>query len=244
LGAVLKVCGLIVGLAVVLTAGGIADAQKVVRAPVAEDFAPSVKVSGEVLVGVVIGSLAGSADPRKLVVPSTKETAGQPLCFAAKTRDGQYVAGARLPSGVVPGEDFVIEPERPWKHLAALAAYSFGDFATLVRLGSDCTMNAKAPVMPVRYPSSGTPQLFVFINTQRSLSATATVEWGDGRRATGTCKSADLAQVRSAAFDMVCTIALPESQAGDAKLTISRRARMGTATDVVDLKLPPAVVRR
>lgn len=226
------------GLILILGLNLVAEAQRVVRAPVLEDFAPSVKVSGSVLVGAAIGSLAGSADPRKLVVPASTASAGASLCFTARTRDGQYTAEAHLSKQAVPSEDFFIEPEGSWKHLAALSAYSFGDFATLVRVSDDCAMNPKAPVMPVRYPSTGAPALFVFINSQRALSASVAVQWKDGRRATGACETFNAARERSTAFDMICTVSLPSAPEGEAELSIARRARMGPATDVVPLRMP------
>jgi hypothetical protein len=236
----MKAVGCSLVLAAVVLLGGQAQAQKVVRAPVAEDFAPSVKVSGDILVGVVIGSLAGAADPRKLVVTSTPGTAGMPVCFNAKTRDGQYAADAHLPRQVVPGEDFILQPEDNWKHLNALSSYSFQDFATLVRVGNDCALNRKALIVPVRYPSAGARELTVFVNSARSLSATVSLVLADGQALTGKCDKAETAKIRSTAFDMVCKVALPAAARGEAELAISRRARMGNAKDTFRVALPDA----
>jgi hypothetical protein len=230
----------LLALAVAIYAAGGAQAQTVVRAPVAEDFAPSVKVSGDILVGVVLGSLLGAADPRKLVVTSTRGTAGMPVCFNAKTRDGQYSADARLPRQVVPDGDFVLEPEDKWKHLSALSAYTFADFATLVRVGEDCALNRKALIAPVRYPSADARKLTVFVNSARSLSASISLVLPGGQTVPGKCNKADTAKIRSTAFDMVCELTLPASAQGEAELAISRRARMGTAKDTFRVVLPDA----
>jgi hypothetical protein len=206
---------------------------------VREDYASSVKVSGGILVGLVIGPLSGVADPHAVRVPLGLFVKPTLVCIAAKTRDGQYWSEATFTApGHATGYGFML-PQTPWRFITELKRYQRADYAVLARYGPDCNIDPAAPYLPVRYEGPAL-QLTAALNLPRAISWNARLAVAGGSTVPGQCAEAP-SNVRATAYNIVCTFDLSgvSHDPSTADLVLDRRERTGERTDSFVIRLVP-----
>ena len=212
--------------------------QALIEVDVEEDFSERVAVSGSMVVGAMLGALSGEADTSGLVLNFPAGSANGQACFSSKTRDGQYWSQAvvALPEGH--SGTSKLTPKNGWQYLDELALYSQSDFAAIVRLGQACRIDPDAPILPVQVGNEPEAQLNIALNVQRAFRVSAQLRAGSDASLDGVCAKPE-GDVRSTAFNYLCTFTLPDDwQKGEAELIINRRTRVGRRSDTVSLIIP------
>ena len=213
-------------------------AQTLLTAEVEEDFSERVAVSGSMVVGAMLGSLSGEADTSGLVFNFPAASTDRQACFSSKTRDGQYWSQAvvALPEGHSGASK--LAPKNGWQYLEELALYNQSDFAAIIRLGQECRIDPDAPILPVQVGNEPEAQLNIALNVQRAFRVSAQLRAGSDASLDGVCAKPE-GDVRSTAFNYLCTFTLPDDwQKGEAELIINRRTRVGRRSDTVSLIIP------
>ncbi|MEH6809406.1 MAG: hypothetical protein V7651_11165 [Hyphomonas oceanitis] len=216
-----------------------ASAQSAIVAPIEEDFAPSVSVSGNLFVGMIQGTFDGATELNRLRIPNFSSHASTG-CLVAKTRDGQFWARSKfdLPAGR--DKSFAFNPEGGWKHDEELVDYQLSDFALIIRMGDDCLMDPEAPAIPARFSGGSDSQITLMINSQRAISGKARLTLVSGEVSEASCARSVTSNVRSTAFDMTCVFAVDAKAIGQGEIELSRRMRTGSRTDRITVYLPDA----
>ena len=226
--------GLAVLFFIVFSAAMTASAQTALTVEVKEDFATSVNVSGTVITGLMIGSQE-VPDPSGLTFRINEE-AKVHACLQARTRDGQYWAESVFDIPAKQGAVFSISPRDGWRHLSKLSKYGENDFAALLRVGKDCDIVTDAPLMPVFAQQNSPRKLRVVINSQRAIRLSAELESRSGEIHQAHCAKPDTRQIRSTAFDYICTFDIFSE--GTSVLTLRRRMRTSSTTDRYEVHIP------
>lgn len=203
-----------------------------------EDFASAARVSGGILVGLVVGPMSGRANPRDVRIPLSPFAKPTAVCVTAKTRDGQYWAQAIFTAPPHTAGFGFMQPQPDWQFIDQLRAYRRSDFAVLARYGVDCDIDPAAPYLPISY--GGAPlRLTASINVQRAISWNTRLVFAANASVRGDCEESPLG-VRATAFNLVCAFDLTTVPPGTmtAELVLDRHERTGDRSDSFTVRLP------
>lgn len=188
--------------------GLIAEAQKPLGAGILtgefkEEMSSDVEVSGQILVGMWIGSAAAPLDLENLRVRlenGAKRKKPLNVCITASTRDGLYFGQGTFSTTANARGVFLVVPKEGWRFRQRLEQYVALDFAPLMFVGRQCEDLDGARVTPSILDAEG-QDIVVAINSRRAVQLDAWFSFGD-QEVHGVC-DADTS-VRSTAFDTIC----------------------------------------
>ncbi len=226
--------------AVLIAAVSGAAAQEVSRLPVAGKFSEHfssgpVKVSGVLVVGVLLGRLDFAFTPANLQVDLITRPLSGKLCLSVNSRDGRYSAENLydIPAKIARNSGFEFQSA----HLAQIGAYSHADMAVLVRDVADCTSREFGVVLPNLISSSDQrDHLTFFIN---GVPERVSVRMSGPSGAFGVAQPCiGKRDATSIAFSAQCSVLLPAGPLGGVyEAEISLRERFETMKRTIQIRI-------